>query len=528
MTAKNPSDDARKAEPTFAQMISDAQSLEETALILRRALEGETGTDGEGMLPHRYVAAVHGELPRQVREELELAVLRLLTRLADGEAWQTNAAVELLLLSRTVFASRSRAAGAELAVTRIFQRMHRYPRAIVIAAGQAAIGLGYYGAPTQWHRLYDLAGNDSVPTVIGGLMKTDWQALLGWLRDRLPDSFVERTLITLMPYFFATQSASRVTELVNAVWDEVAEDVRRELRTAMVRAGLDMQTAPHSPVSPPALRENWREELRALFAGERETEIQGAGGAAQYLRGRLEAAGTPEDHPAFAKALKEGITRWQIGPSGSLPPLQTLCSIIAEFRQPAGIAKLLDLLEERADTELDEAKPVRDASFDTLSRIYTTPPQNPERDKTYARYANVLRRLVMNKDMATRAFHTLLEFDAVDFDDRDFASAVVNSEATFTEAFEFAMSGRAEPSKPHLSWLLDACVETDDARHLEHFVDLLKERNRSVAVRFNAIEVTPGLSLTTRRDLRVRYAMLIGVFVNRGYETYRSVVNDKD
>lgn len=516
---------------SFATLLSEAQTLDETMLVIRRALEGATGSDGEGILPHHYIATVHGELPRHVREELEEAVLRLMTRLADGEAWHVDASVELLLLSRTIFASRQRAAAAELAVARIFHNMHAHPSATILAAGQAAIGLGYYGEPAQWHRLYDTVGNDSVPIVIGGLMKTSWQALLNWLRERLPDRYVERTIINLMPYFFVTQGTAKVAELMRAVWDDIDDDAREELTAVLARAGLDTPTvatqlAQSSAVASKAA--NWREEFRAIFAGEREIEIAEAGGAGQYVRSRLRAAGTDEGDPAFAKALKERITKWQVGRSNSVPVLDPMFSLVAEFNQSHGITKILELLEQRADTDLDEAKTIRDASFETLNRIYNLPPQNAVRDKTYGRYIKALRTLAVESDLAPGAIRRLLELDAVDFDDRVFGAGIVNDDRAFLEAFDFAMNFRGQASKVYLSWLLEACVASDESACFEHFVDLLKERCSSVAVLFNCIEVTPDLRVSVRRDLLVRYALLMGIFVNRGLKIYHEVLNSKD
>jgi|GEM_PF-4338909 len=519
---------AAERTPSLQVLLGQAATFEDTAAILSLALQGIGDVDGAGLLPHRYIAAVYGELPRHLREELEEGTLRLMTGLADGEPWHADAAVELLLLSRSIFASRQRAAAAELAIARVLRNLHAHPPPTILAAGQAALGLGYYGEPAQWHRIYDAIGKDSIPVVVGGLMKTSWPALVAWIRDRLPDSDVERALLNMLPYFFITQGAAKAVELAHTMWPDLDEPARDEIARAFTRAGLDPEvivSPPPASIVPTGNARDWGSDFQAVLAGHRDQEIAEAGSAGRYLRLRLEAAGINENEPAFARTLKQQIAKWHIGRRAGRVAADPMFSIVAEFNQPQGISRVLEILEQRTDTELEGAKAIRDESFETLSRLYPAPPKPAERDRVYPRYIRALQRLVIESDLAPRAVRQLLEFDAVDLADDAFAAHIVENESSFRTALDLAMA-RQDPTK-YLSWLMDACVRTNEAEMLERFVAMLKERVANVAVRFSYIEIGPDQRVVPGPNLVVRYASLIGAFVNRGLKMYQDIINDE-
>jgi hypothetical protein len=505
--------------PPLATELAAAHTLDALAEVLLRVLEGESEST---LFPHRYIIETYKGLSRALRDDVDMSVLRLLEALAAREEWNTDASVELLLLTRTLFASREVAPAALVCIARILANPDDYAAETAVAAGQAAIALGYYGAPDLWYRLYQMAGNYAVPTVVGGLARTDWKSLLDWLDQRRHDAWIERTVINLLPAFLVTQGAERVRGLANSIWASTSESGREEIHSFMKRMGLEFEPA-DSAVEP--ARSDWALILRALLRGELTTHVGEAGGVEPYLRklfvGRGEDAATE-----FRDVLNTELIDWRDGLLRSDHFIDTMLDLICAFRPDRGAAKTIECLEENGATLSGQAIL---KAFNTLAIFYEKSPARGARALLYARYLRLLRQFTCHAEVGSYALNALLRLNAIDFKDRQFASMVVSDESRQQQVVDFAVA--APWNEKLLSWLLDASVRGSWPDRPAVFKTFVKSLRQHAGVLLNlwwqSIGIGSNVTIPVSRDLNTRYVRLRqAVAVPEGYETYKLITGD--
>lgn len=507
-----------KTRPSLAAELTAADTLEQTTEILLRALHGDSDSS---RLAHRYVKDAYIVLPRDVREDVDQSVLRLLDELCRGADWATDAALELLQLTRTLFSSRAAGQAALPFIARILSNPDEYAPAIAVAAGQAANTVGYHGSPQMWYRLYELASDLAAPTVVGALAKTDWQALLDWLDHRHGDAWVERAVINQLPAFLVTHGAERVRELATLIWASTSDAGAREILSFMKRMGVEFD-----PVEPAtkAPRTDWSIIIRALLGGELSKHVEESGGVEAYVRtlfvGRADTA--PSE---FRDALNDEIIAWRDMGLASEQFTNTMLDLIRAFRPNVGAAKTLEYLERnRADLSGRVVVKILEA----LVTYYAKPPARGTRDRVHARYVHALRVLTFHPEAGHTALSALLTLNAIDFRDLEFASRIVTDEARQTQVVEFAVA--ANWNEMLLSWLLAAAVRAaspEEPAIFRSFVSNLRQHAgndpfvwwQSVAIGTKAIPVP-------REVLKSFVLLRQAVLIPEAYETYRRTITE--
>jgi hypothetical protein len=503
----------------LASEFAAADTLDETAEVLLRALEGESES---GLLPHRYILETYKGLSRQLRDDVDQSALSLLDGLAGRAEWNIDAAVELLLLTRSLFVSREAAHAALVFIARILATPHDYAPEIAVAAGQAAIALGYHGAPDLWHRLYEMAGDHAVPTVVGGLAKTDWKALLDWLDLRSFDAWIERTVINLLPAFLVTQGTERVHGLANSVWPSTSESGRKEIRSFMKRKGLEFEPV-ESAVEP--TQADWSQVIRRLMSGEVALQVEEAGAVELYVR-KLFVDRSPDAPSEFRHALNVGLIRLRDASRASERSLDTMLDLISAFTPERGAAEIVDCLEKRG-TALGGAAILK--ALAAVSLYYKEPPATGLHDRAYKRYVQALRKLTAHPEVGPIALGALLALNAIDFKDGQFASMVARDEGRQRQIVDFAVGGGW--SAELLSWLLGASVRASSREQpavFDSFIaHLRRHAGNTLRIFWQSIEIPPDTRIVVPRDLSKPYAILFErVVLPELHRMYQNVTED--
>lgn len=502
----------------LAGELAAAETLVETAAVLLRALEGESESS---LIPHSYVSETYKVVPRRVREDVDQAVLTLLAGLSGRVEWNTDAAVGLLLLTRRLFVSRDVAQAALVSITRILAKPEEYAPQVAVAAGQAGIALGYYGSRNTWKSLYDIAGDLAVPTVIGGLARADWKALLAWLADHRGDPWIERTTINLLPAFLITQGPERVREIAALTWNSTSESRRNEILSFMKRNGLEFQPV-DSPVE--TTQADWPLIIRSLLSGELAHEIQEAGDVATYVRRVF--VGRDDASKEFTKALNYELNGWR---DPSLRPehaIATMLDLIGAFEPDRGPAKAADLLD-KALPKLGHAITMK--AIGVLLQHYGKSPENAKRNRTYIRYVQALRRLSIHPEVGRIALDALLKLGALDFTARPFVSMVIRDEAKQQQVVDFAVADSWNLKL--LSWLLDAAVRESTMKHFVAYEKLISTFRRhgdsNFHVTWQGVVFNRDISIAVTSDLAVLHAKLFQrVIAPGGHQAYENVSKD--
>jgi hypothetical protein len=217
--------------------VDAAMRLSAVESILQAVLNGETGIEASDKLPHVVLMDLHRQATIQKRQLIEEAILGMLKQLASRDAqWRDDAAVAVLLASRGVCAYRCNDALAQ--ITRILRSPERYSERIAIAAGQAALMMGYLGNRAVWQALHDRTGIRGVPVVLGGLARSDWHALIAWLPRVLDDAYAERTFLNGLSTLAKTHTMEELAALVTGVCDAISERGRAEALAFIARHGV--------------------------------------------------------------------------------------------------------------------------------------------------------------------------------------------------------------------------------------------------------------------------------------------------
>lgn len=500
----------------FVTELANAVNLDETAELLLRALEGELETQ---LLPHRYISETYRVLSREGRGEVNHAVLDLLNDIANRSDWNDDAAVELLLLAKRLFASTDAGQVALVPIARILTNADDYSPEVSVAAGQAAVVLGYRGSPAVWCRLYDLVGDYAVPTVMGGLARTHWNSLLTWVDDHRGDEWIERTAINLLPSLLITQGVERVQQLVALIWRSTSESRQDEIRSFMARKRLAFEVASTKKGVP----SDWVPVIRALLNGELAYDVDEAGGVTSYVQAIVGRGQYAFDE--FLTTLNRELMSWPTSSADSDVATGAMLDVIVAFRPSSGPRRVVDLLE-RDDANLDKGVVLR--ALDAMLGYYPKPPGKNVRDRIYTRYVHALRRLVTRSGLAETALGALLNLGAIDSRSKQFASIIVCDDALQRQVvdFAFASGGNADL----LSWLLEACVRESSPDNTLVYEQLIANFRRHAANEFrvNWQSVTlDDITITIARELERHHARLFQrVATTAGQAAYAKIMKE--
>lgn len=209
--------------------------------LLRGIFNGEVGMEAGDKLPHSVVTSLHRNATLSHRQLLEEAVLGMLTELAYRSAqWPDEAGVALLLASKAVCGNHP--AYALIPITRILGRPHAYGFRIAVAAGQAALMLGYVGEASTWIELYARAEEHSIATVLEGLARANWDTLISWMKsivDKVP--YAERTMLNALSTLSKRHPGEKIVTLIDGVRDSLSDKGKAEALEFISRNDL---TAP--------------------------------------------------------------------------------------------------------------------------------------------------------------------------------------------------------------------------------------------------------------------------------------------
>lgn len=211
--------------------------LSDAVALLRSVVFGEVGVEVSDKLPHVILADLdrHAALPqRQLIQEAVLAMLRELV--SRSVRWHDDAAVALLLASKSICAYRSEDALTQ--ITRILRKPTQFSPRVAIAAGQAALMLGFRGDASIWQSLQSHAGSRGVPVTIGGLERCDWHALISWLPRVLGEPYAERTFLNALPTLSEKHSTEEMIGLITEVNKAMSEAGRAEVMAFVADRGL--------------------------------------------------------------------------------------------------------------------------------------------------------------------------------------------------------------------------------------------------------------------------------------------------
>jgi hypothetical protein len=411
---------------------------------------------------------------------------------------------------------------ALVSVARILSKPDGYPSEIAVAAGQAAIALGYYGAPTLWRSLYDIAGDHAVPTVIGGLARADWKALLAWLDEHRYDAWIERTVINLLPSFLITQGGERVSALTLSIWPSTSELGQNEIRSFAKRKGLEFEF-PETASDP--TRTDWHPIIRGVFSDGLSPSVQEAGGVVSYVQAMVAARGR-DSTKEFTAVLNQTLRDWRLLPRLPDNSADMAVDLIAAFRPERGATQLVDFLE-NGITNLSNATIHK--ALAAMSQYYQKPPPSGTRDRTYTRYVHVLRKAVAHHEVGRSALDALLRLNAIDFKDKQFAATVVRHDEKQRQVVDFVVA--TDWNLKPLCWLLDASVRESSPEQPAVYERLIanfrRHGDKDFHVGWQSVILNSDVTVTIAPELSLAHAKLFQRMAARTWHTtYNNLSKD--
>jgi len=459
-------------------------TLQALALEILRLLSGHLPSAAEDVEPDAYVSAVRAASPRSLREEIDAAIIQLVEQITeDNDSIDEEVAAETLLLASEIFAERERTDIYALLV-RILGRPRHYPAAIAIAAGQCAIALGFRGLPAQWRDLHIAAGAPAVPTVMGGLARSDWQQLGDWIVEQRGEAWVERTYINLLPVFTAVHGSERVRELVQRVAPIISSDGANEIARSLSRLGVG--TAPTPMMERPVVIDDWEAAIHEYV-----DDLVIAAPPADYFTSMFtRTAHARRAQQAFLAALKDIVQPWQVDEREAADADVRMLRLIEAFLPAGGFDKAVDTLRRHLDDGGTDARSaaIADAALAVLAKTYRRPPPRTQKDPAFTLCIALLHELARDSVAGPGAIRHLIRLDQANFLDSAFAAAVVNASETIVAAVDAAIEPRNDQQ---LTWLLNAILDQRSAPAFDAFLGRIREREPYAVALLNRITVPP-------------------------------------
>jgi hypothetical protein len=465
-----------------------------------------------------YVLSVRAAAPRALRQEIDAALLRIIGAIADHDPIDDDVAVETLLLAADIFAEHERTDVFAL-LLRFLSRPRRYPGAVAIAAAQCAIALGYPALPSQWRELHASVGAPAVPTVMGGMARADWQQLGDWIIEQHGDPWVERTYINLLPSFVAVHGTERVRNLVARVTPVISPGGVDEVVHSLARMGI---TTSATDADQP--RRSAMSELEMLI----EDYVEDVGNntpPAEFFGARFAGSANPRrEERAFVAELREFLQPWRIEDRNPSPQDARLLRLVSAFTPTGGFDKAVDALHRHIDLGANDAlaADIAEAALSVLAKTYHRTPPRAQNDPAFAQCVALLRELADDRIAGPSAIHHLMRLNQVNFQDADFAAAVVKFSETITAAVDAAIEPRSDQ---HLTWLLNAVVEHNTADGFHILLNRVRHYEPAAVTGLNYIRIPPTEIFVSSENLSA-YQKLTLTERLRHHEEYERFLRD--
>ena len=198
--------------------------------------------------------------------------------------------------------------------------------------------------------------------------------------------------------------------------------------------------------------------------------------------------------------------------------------MITAFRPEHGATRLLNFLDS-GTTNFSSATLAK--ALEALSQYYAKPPSSGARDRTYRRYVNVLRRAAVHHEVGHVALDALLQLNAIDFKDKQFAAMVVQHEAKQRQVVDFAVM---DWNLKQLCWLLNASVrESSPARPAVYeslIANFRRHGDKDFHVNWQSVMLNGNTTVTIAPELSLAHAKLFQRIARAWHITYDDLSKD--
>lgn len=449
-----------------------------------------------------YLLAIRAAAPRALRQEIDAALLRIIEAITERDPIDDDVAVEALLLAADIFAEHERTDVFALLI-RFLSQPRRYAGAVAIAAAQCAIALGYPALPAQWRELHASVGAPAVPTVMDGLARADWQQVGDWILEQRGDPWVERTYINLLPSFVAVHGTERVRNLVARVASVISPGGADDVVSSLARMGISASTTstdqPRSTMS----------ELDVLI-DEYVEDVGNNTPPAEFFGAIFAASAKPRrEERAFIAELREFLQPWQIDDREPSPQDARILRLISAFMPAGGFDKAVDALHRHIDLGVNDALAANivQAALSVIAKTYRRTPPRAQNDPAFAQCVELLRELAGDPIAGPSAIHHLMRLNQANFQDANFAAAVVKSSETITAAVDAAIELRSDQQ---LTWLLNAVIEHSGTDGFHAFLDRVRHHEPRAVTGLNRVMIPPWEIFVSGGNLNAFQRLTIG------------------
>jgi len=175
------------------------------------------------------IARMYTHLSRNAREDLRLAVLRMVDEVGQSnDEWDEPAIISLLQVTDPILrgsAEHHEALGSLVGVT-----LRHRKQTVRFAAAQALVALGYMDTPRFWIDLHAREGKTFAPVIIEALARTSFQSLPVWMISVIPDDTVESAFFGLLPFLIELRGAEAVAHIIGQIDFKLSPNGRARVR----------------------------------------------------------------------------------------------------------------------------------------------------------------------------------------------------------------------------------------------------------------------------------------------------------